>query len=69
MTNIYITGVNLELGSKVLLNAPDTFTMEEMQQIKAGLEGRFPGVDFVFLQGMEVVGVFSEMPVTLELES
>lgn len=69
MKNLIITGVNLTPGSKVLINTVETFTQQEMIEIKTTLEAKFPGVEFVLLDGLEIIGVYNHMPTVLELEN
>jgi hypothetical protein len=67
-TIINITGVNLREGSKVLLAAHDSWEEADIREIRSGLEAYFPGVKFVFVQGIDIIGVQDTEPQILAIE-
>lgn len=68
-TIISITGVNLQQGSHVLLSVHDSWTEDDVMEVKSGLEKTFPGVKFTFIQGVDIVGVQDNEPLVFELEA
>jgi len=67
--NIVINGVNLTEGSTVLLEVPEDMYEDELTVLREGLESRCPGVKFILMQGLHVVGVYDAEPNILQIES
>jgi len=67
--NIIVNGVNLTQGSTVLLEAPEDMYEDELMVLQEGLEARCPGVKFILMQGLHVVGVYDTEPNILQIES
>lgn len=63
-----ISGVNLKPGSKVLLGAHESWTQEDMWHTKEQLEKHFPGVEFIIIAGMEIVGTYDKDVTTTTFE-
>lgn len=56
--NIYVNGIDLTNARRVLLATEnEDMTFDDVIEAKMALEGRFPGIEFVFVTGFKPVAI------------